>query len=287
MSFSAYLVIKNYKKWTSRNILSQILIFFTFLPTVLWNNYADKIKSENPFTRWLTSSNLTEWNYGTLKQRTYPNNWNMIFERIDSSIIGSILFLSVIFLTSQLFKRTRFSPISFYFLATISAPLIFFNLYQYHDYYLISIYPALIGLVSIILTPFIILLRERTNRNAIIYFPIIITILLTYTSQLGLSYLTDFRTDYGIPSDSILISEQTEVTSNIVVIGCDWDPTLLFFADRKGLMLTPGRFDSANLTNDLITQFEYVFFCGEQDLSLLPKDIQLSDKGNNLFKIIL
>jgi hypothetical protein len=242
---------------------------------------------ENPFTRWLTSSNLTEWNYGTLKQRTYPNNWNMIFERIDSSIIGSILFLSVIFLTSQLFKRTRFSPISFYFLATISAPLIFFNLYQYHDYYLISIYPALIGLVSIILTPIIILLRERTNRNAIIYFPIIITIFLTYTSQLGLSYLTDFRTDYGFPSDSILISEQTEVTSNIVVIGCDWDPTLLFFADRKGLMLTPGRFDSANLTNDLITQFEYVFFCGEQDLSLLPKDIQLSDKGNNLFKIIL
>jgi hypothetical protein len=78
----------------------------------------------------------------------------------------------------------------------------------------------------------------------------------------------------------------TETNSKIIMLGCDWDPTILYFAKRKGLMLTQGRFDSEILNKSFVNAYQYLYTCGEQDLSILPSNVKLADQGNNLFKII-
>ena len=70
------------------------------------------------------------------------------------------------------------------------------------------------------------------------------------------------------------------------MLGCDWDPTILFFAERKGLMLTPGRFSAEDLTKSLINEYQYVYTCGQQDLQILTADVKLFAQGDNLFKIV-
>jgi len=47
----------------------------------MWVSHADAIKAGSPATRWLTSSALTTWNYGTLAQRCSVVFWQTVLGR--------------------------------------------------------------------------------------------------------------------------------------------------------------------------------------------------------------
>jgi 4-amino-4-deoxy-L-arabinose transferase-like glycosyltransferase len=48
---------------------------------VLWNSFADTVKTQNPFTAHLisTTPQMVNWNFGTLQDRIDPKSWVLIY----------------------------------------------------------------------------------------------------------------------------------------------------------------------------------------------------------------
>jgi hypothetical protein len=285
ISFVIYLLYKRAKK-INHYLTLITAISLTFVPTFMWNMFADDVKSQNPFTKWLQSDELTLWNFGTLNQRFVFSNWLTILGRIDELILGSTLFIFTITVVSLFLTKIDFSKLTFYCLVSLLGPLIFFNLYLVHDYYLIAIYPAIIALLAIFVSQVIELVQDRANSKIIGALLVGVIIFLTYVSPIGRSYVSNFRNDNGIPVAAQMLSTKTFPESNLFILGCEWDPTLLYFANRKGLMLMPGRYEASELSEKLIQDFDYVYFCGDVSWEAFPKSIKYTDEGENLYKLL-
>ncbi len=116
-----------------------------------WTRHADAIKAANSATDWLTSTNLETWNFGTLAQRQVAANWTTIYDRIEQLLVGRSLFLVLVVLALWVGRKQRFwLGLT---LAALLPPVVFFNLYWAHDYYLAAISPALAGLVGVVAAP--------------------------------------------------------------------------------------------------------------------------------------
>lgn len=286
IAFVILFTLKNKQVKNDEKIIIISSLAISFLPFLFWNAFADKTKLDNPFTKWLVSDSLKSWNFGTINQRLLPGNYFTVFERIDNLIIGSTLYFIIIITFVTMIKKVVIKSFSFYLLTGILGIAIFFNLYVVHDYYLIAIYPAIIAMVSIFLGSTNEIIFNNQNNRIASKLPIIFVVILTYISPIGRNYLVDYRIDAGMPIASQLIQSKTEVNSKLILLGCDWDPTILYFAQRKGLMLMEGRFSPEVLDKALMNQYEYIYTCGEQDLRIFPDNVELLNQGDNLYKIV-
>ncbi len=284
VGFSFHLLF-NKKKLVVNHLIMFIIISITFIPTIFWNRFADQVKSQNPFTSWLQSDSLTSWNFGTLSQRFVFSNWLTILGRIDELFLGSSIFIFTIAVVVFLLRKVEVLKSVFYLLVGLLGPLVFFNLYLVHDYYLIAVYPAIIAILATLIMHVIEIIQERRNSKIIGIFLIGVIIFLTYVSPLGRTYVSNFRNDNGIPVAAQMLSKNTTPESSLIILGCEWDPTLLYFAGRRGLMLMPGRFDQNEITEALVYNYDYVYFCREISWDVFPTTIKFIDKGENLFKI--
>ena len=61
----------------------------------IWTRVADGVKASNPFSAFLTSTNLTEWNFGTVEQRLDPSRWQSVLG-YSEAIVGSTLILGAL-----------------------------------------------------------------------------------------------------------------------------------------------------------------------------------------------
>ena len=122
-----------------------------------WSRYADSVKNRNPVTQFLVSSRLHDWYFGPPRLRLDPDAYARIFARVDAEIAGPLglgLLFAVfgIILARGTIERMHLAG----WLATAAAaPLIFFNLYYVHNYYLIGSFPAIAaaagaGIVSVV-----------------------------------------------------------------------------------------------------------------------------------------
>jgi hypothetical protein len=68
-------------------------------PAVMWNRFADSVKSSGEFTVFLMSDSLRQWNFGTFAQRIDPDTWLQVYPWV-LSIVGSpaLLIFAVILL---------------------------------------------------------------------------------------------------------------------------------------------------------------------------------------------
>jgi 4-amino-4-deoxy-L-arabinose transferase-like glycosyltransferase len=280
-----YLVLKDFSlekiKLQSIWILGLAVSYF---PTFLWNSYADRVKSQNPFTEWLTSENLTTWNFGTLGQRLDPETWFNILRTVDQTILGStVLFFS--FVSLYIFINGSHKKEFLLFSGIVAlAPIFFVNLYLAHMYYLSAIYPAIVAVIAVVLTESM-SKAQNLQYKLMLILPMLMILFLGYVSDLGRFYIKNFRTDNGIPAASTLIKENTSEDSKIIIMGCDWDPHTLYFAERKGLMLIPGRYPESALTQDVLNQFDYFYDCNEEIKAFAPVNLNLFEVKDNLYQI--
>jgi 4-amino-4-deoxy-L-arabinose transferase-like glycosyltransferase len=286
IAFSLYLLPKTFSKRQLKIWATWILgLAFSYLPTFAWTRYADNVKSQNPLTVWLTSDNLSEWNFGIISQRIDPDTWVTITKTADQTVFGSlILFFTVAIIYILTSNKNQKEFLLFFSIIGI-APLLFTNLYAAHMYYLSAIYPAMVAAIAIVFTG---LLKDYSNRlqKLVVAIPIFIILFLGYTSDLGRFYLQNFQTDNGIPPASQLILDNTPEDSKIIVMGCDWDPHTLYFANRKGLMLLSNRFPEIPIEVYKLNDYDYFYACNEEIKGSIPGSLNLKEIKNNLYLII-
>jgi dolichol-phosphate mannosyltransferase len=203
-----------------------------------WTIYADGIKAAHEFTAGQTSAALTTWNYGTIAQRLNPVTWQLIGVRFENYLAGGagILWIPLAFIGAwSLPKRRLFAVV---LLASgLLGPLIFVNLYWIHDYYLIALSPMVaIGIA--------LALRWLIRMRRWIVPPLLAGGLLVawvLTMKGTEAYWTlQFKGTQDFEKHLVAaayIDERSTPTDLIAVTGRGWNPALLYYADRKGLMV--------------------------------------------------
>ena len=214
------------------------LVAVPFVAAVAWTRHADAIKAASPVTEWLTSSSLRRWNFGWTAQRLDPSAWYAILQHT----VPNLLSLYAVLLVPAAIAAWRSTQRRFW-LAVASAvvlpPLVFMNLYVNHDYYPAAISPAIAALLGLgcgwvwAVGSAAVARRWRFRASALL--------LAWGTLELGRGYWLRIHGGYDDPQVMPLASEiaaHTRSTDLVGTVGLDWSPAVLYYAHRRGNMVT-------------------------------------------------
>jgi hypothetical protein len=234
------------KKKLAWLLLTGAVAIFAIVPGKLWLNHGDKVKAGNPFARDMiisTSKGQTAWNFGTLEQKANPEVWIRIGHYITDQLLAPVPILSwwliPLLLIAGGAANPRRIPLILVFLAGFAAgPLIFTNLYFEHNYYLVANGAWLLLALGMALAGI-----AECNTNARWPLPVAVTLCAVVCiagfaawHQKFLPLLQSLPTREAVaevwikPLQEIVPSERT-----ILILGNDWNPNSLYYAERKGV----------------------------------------------------
>lgn len=262
----------------------------TLVPAILWTQWADDQKSKTIYTEWLTSDNLRDWNFGTIVQRLSYTDWNRtIIDIFFPSILGSSLVAVAVLVISLSFAKNIKVSLGFFALFVLG-PLLFTNLYFVHDYYWTAVLPALLLSMSSAVELVSALLRRIPNFSSVksATFGMMIGVALvmsSWFSDYGIRHFDVFikpgSLSYNGDEYRVAIEEIQSVTSTndkIIILGNDWDPRLLYFSNRRGLMILD-RWEPMKLVNRSQLGFEYKYLYVFPPASLDLASVQQKFEG--------
>jgi hypothetical protein len=253
-----------------------------------WTKFADSVKEKSVLTDWLTSEKLMSWNFGTIEQRFVPLNWLGIAARFW--LIGGVFLLYCLPYFYKLFQTNV--GFRWLFFGVISPPVLYFNLYFVHDYYFMALTPLLFILIAMSLNSEITRSGKRHHRLKVIALMTLTSLVASWTIVLP---SRDYKAMLGwnrsaIPSISTELAIKTDASDVILVLGCDWDPSVLYFADRVGIA-APGWLGTPQDTVNFLTQnkffeqIDYVAFCNAPTQINLPPGFVGKSISSNLIEI--
>ena len=228
--------IKNY---FAKNKI-RLLKFFplAMIPVIfgyLWTRYADKMKAMSRYTEWLTSKNLSAWNYGTLAQKLTAKNWLLIWDRYIP-LCGSVLLFSIIIVVYLLFtEKKHIKIVVISWLSQFMTIFLLFNLYYQHFYYYIAISPFVYLSLGIMIYEIIesITIKKKTTVALIV-----IGMMLLQVNQYNNYEYVDGILHVDTKNNSIgkLLERITADDELIVITDEEWNPDTLYAANRRGFM---------------------------------------------------
>ena len=266
-----------------------ISILFSLAPVFAWTRHADSIKENSVFTRWLTSTNLRNWNFGTLEQRLTAFDWLSIFRRLW--LLGGVgFFVLIALLFFVLLEKKQIARLLFILILPFIPAIIYFNLYVVHDYYFMAIlFPT-----ALLISNLLMLLKRRLNLNLSTSMSVLLIFVLMIPSWIFTIPYRDYKSSIQSSREYVLpiaseIAGNTAPTDRIFVVGCEWDPTVLFYADRYGIA-APGWVGTtenaliflANLT--IIDSPRYFAICGDNLAPENPSKFDLRQISKNIWK---
>lgn len=240
----AYETYKN-KKAREVNIRDLILkSLFIFIPLIIayvWVQYSDSIKVQNPLGTLITSSALSNWNYGTLAQKLSIGNWVYFTGRSLIGVFGILGPIIPFYLLYILIRKWKNLDNKLMILAVVitffSGPVIFTNVYFEHDYYIIA------GGIYLIFG-FFLISRESIKKSFIILL-ISCNLLTTFV------YLSLKQINYQDPinRDIVKVIKGLPQTYPIIVFGAFFDSFIPYYAQNKALQTLDEDFQSPRFQN--------------------------------------
>lgn len=219
-----------------------ILIAVPSLIGLLWTRYIDALKAESPVTAFLTSNALTTWSFGTLAMRLDPEMLMPIAAVLLVGLTGGGL---VIWLPAAVAYLRRLPQrvllASLIALVLVGPPLVLMPLYTTQNYYPAAISPAAAMLVGLGVAWAWEHRRTLTGRLVLVGgIGLWITVLVLTRDLWLMSYQRVVDRD-GSLAAAAYIRERTDPDEWVVIGGRGWDPTILYYADRRGYMLDDNR----------------------------------------------
>jgi hypothetical protein len=231
------------------------------LSAELWTKYADGIKQANVFTSWLTSKNLTDWNYGTLSMKTsFTNWWNWLMNINNYFFLGGILliflFSGIVFLYRMPLKSRCFFGTAF--AGALLTIFIFFNLYL-HEYYYIAISSYMSVLIGFGIYSLIKFLFPH-KIWWIVFGGIFFVFILFKGIDQYRAFQTEVQAEINYEKTSIIplanrVAAVTLENEHIISFQSDWYPDFILYSQRKGLILSPREYSKYSC--DLVNKYDF------------------------------
>ena len=235
-----------------------VLTIVPLVAGVAWTRWADAIKAASDATAWLTSTALTAWNFGTVAQRLEPDQWEHVVANViylGGGIALPLLAVPIVIYAVER-KQLRFWA---WIAVTLAGPVLaFFNLYFVHDYYSTATTASVAALVGV---GFAALAAMRSTGARLVLLGAVVASAAVWL--LNVSYWT--RTFDPAPDpDGVLplaaqIRRETSPDQYVAIIGRDWSPSVLYYADRWGWMINPH--SAPGLIGNLLADGYAVYSC--------------------------
>ncbi len=210
------------------------MIVIPMVALLWWTNHADSIKAASQATRPLTVVESRSYWIGTVQQRLDASNWNLLFDRVESLLVGrGWLIIAIAAVVAVARNRAAW-------LGMLLVPIVaiggLFGAYLEVEYYFAAVSPALAALLALGIVSLVSWVRiKRRYRGigiaAITAFWLALNLFLTY------AHWSDAYRLRGLPRESVEIAALTEPDERVLVGGIWYDPRILYYADRWGLML--------------------------------------------------
>ena len=250
-----------------------------------WTHHADRVKAASPYTEFVTSSRLTSWNFGTVQQRLEGSEWALVLDGFPSMGGSLLLLASLVAVALGTWKLSL--PVLALVAVPVAAIGTFFNLYVVHDYYLLAVYPAVVLVVAAGVAGTARLVPHRTTSVAVGLALTLAVAVLAWDSAMGRSYHANLVTSRPVPPLTQELVDMTSPADGIILVGCDWDPSWLYQADRRGLMIISSKEGDPLPPGWVPDLFSYVGHCGTTAPStdFLPSSVRLERVSPHLLAL--
>uniref|UniRef100_UPI0040498579 ArnT family glycosyltransferase n=1 Tax=Cephaloticoccus sp. TaxID=1985742 RepID=UPI0040498579 len=215
-----------------------------------WIGFGDAIKHSNPYTGFLASTELGNWNYGTWALRLDPSFWLHLWQNITQNLLSEgALVLGVVAFT---FARPNARRMSLVCLAGFfTGPLVFANLYHVHDYYFSANALLLTGAVGLLLAS----AWDNPRLTIPSRWTMIVLVLLLQYRAFDSGYHYYYWKAAPAPPDLATIMRETIPPDGVVLIsGDDWNPLLPYYSQRRAVMVVGGRDHEPAVLDDVLTR---------------------------------
>jgi hypothetical protein len=251
-----------------RRVLSGLLLApgTALVPLLAWTSYADSVKERSVFTEFLTSRALFTWNFGTVAERLDGPSLLTVGHRIGQEItgLGMLTTLGVVLVTGWLGDRVVRTLIAGLLLAALAGPAVFFHLYVMHSYYLIALYPVLVTIAPLAMVTVgkALLATSWLRRTSQALVCVLLLAVMAFSSR-GSGDVADLLFDLPPDPLAVALGSETPAGARIVMVGCDWNPQVLYAARRTGLMLRDQP-SVAMWTGERIGRYAYLARCSPE-----------------------
>lgn len=218
------------------------LIAVPSLVGLLWIRYIDALKASSPATVFQTSARMISFNFGTPEMRLDPETLLPIGAAIVVGLSGAGL---LIWLPAAVACLRRHSQGLFLAallaVVIIAAPLVLTPLYSTQNYYPAAVSPAVAILVGLGVAWAWERRRTVIGRLALVSGGALWMVTVFLTRDLWLMSYQGVVDRDGSLAAAAYVSERTHPGDWVVIGGRGWDPTILYYADRRGYMLDDRR----------------------------------------------
>ncbi len=227
-------------------IIAGAVALLPIVPGKLWLSHSDFVKSANPCAREIITANSEKqaaWNFGTWEQKTNPAVWQHIGRHIGDQLAVPIPFIGYWFVPLILIvgvvANPKRLPLILVFLCGFAAgPLVFTNLYFEHNYYWVANGTWLILALGVALAAIsesrpMKIWPQSTSAAlcAVVCFAgfaawhsKFLPILQNLPERGKLAEVWETPIQKAVPADR-----------TVLIIGNDWNPNSLYYAERKGI----------------------------------------------------
>ncbi len=208
-----------------------------FGATLWWLDFADATKALNPLANFLTSSNLKEFNFGTMTIRLSPASWATKLRIVREELTWLPAVLLCLGLV-PLVARRRWRSVLGCVLGFVSVLVIFPVLYEYHEYYYVA--NTLLLLLAMGLT--LVALLESNVGRWVAYGVVAFVLAGQGARYLYWYYPAQRQISPGGDGLTTSLRALTDPGDVIVVLGQDWNSMTAYYSQRRAIMF---RDDSA------------------------------------------
>lgn len=238
----AVLVLRGWRSSWRRIVTGGAVVLVPGLVlTAAWTRHADQIKAKNPLTEGYTSAGLRDWNFGTPRQRIEISNYVTILDRVTGEIAGPfllVLFAGVASAILGMGVADRVRRVA-WIVAAAAGPLVFFNLYVVHNYYLCAVFPAITVFAALGIDGVARLVRDRPRAaTAIAALATFFVLFCTASDRLGVRDIQQWEHKPPAPAQAAMLKAHTGPDEPIIFIKCDWSPVIPYYSERNAVMFT-------------------------------------------------
>jgi hypothetical protein len=231
-------------------LLAALPVAVALAATAAWVAHGDAVKNSNPFTGFLNSVELRQWNYGAPGLRLEYSFWQHAGESIVQYLLSegalALAALCAVFATPVARRVALVCLIGF-----AAGPLIFANLYHIHDYYYTANALLLTGAAGLLMAS----AWDNPRLTGPARWLILTVTLVLQLHALDRSYNYYYFKPAPPPPDLAAILRETVPTDGVILIyGADWNPLLPYYAQRRALMVPGDRDDETALLEQVLTR---------------------------------
>lgn len=225
-------------------------VLISVLLGLWWVHRADAVKERNPFSGFLMSSEMVAWNWGTLDQRFSASVWGTAWSHVAQFVLSEPSAAILLICAAVTTGRTRRFAAAGAF-GFLMGPLLFANLYFYHDYYYSANALLLLAAGGL-------LLAGMWNSNSLPRAAKLTILVLFFGAQLHAFYLgygSYHRRTLPRPPEIASVIRQTVPPEGVVLIyGWDWSSIIPYYSERRAIMVPEGREEEVKVLEDVVGQ---------------------------------